>query len=466
MGQDASIEHVQSASRPDTSATSAIDAALASRAFWKEVCETVGDMIFETDRAGRFVLLMPAGILGYQVHTLIGHLGSDLICDWDGAGGTRFNPFRCQRPTRMQHVWLRKLDGSAVLFAFSTRPTSQGGVRGVGIDVTDDDATVRTSVESVLFQAMLDRIVARMRDEVLTSRIVRAGLDELVGCIGAQGAAVALDAAHAQERATPAPLYATGEGWDEIAPHLATSGVADAATEEAPRSVLSGGRQILVVPNRTRFGPQTAVVAWRRSRSDWRQTERQLVAAVAAALRSTIEQDSLQRQITDHARTDILTGLMSHRCFVEETRRRFDRLDRNAEPGTVLSLDIDHFGALNERHGPECGDEALRQMAAMLRDTFRPTDLVCRIAGDAFAVWLDGADMFAAAERAEWLCRNGMTLLHEGVACRLGVSIGLACRPPHSLEDLDCLLRRADAAMRQAKRQRGVWHASQQEIET
>ena len=171
--------------------------------------------------------------------------------------------------------------------------------------------------------------------------------------------------------------------------------------------------------------------------------------------------------MTDQSRTDLLTGLPSRRSFLEEVRRRFDRLDRNAEPGTLLSIDIDRFGLLNDMHGQDRGDDALRHVAAVLRDTFRPTDLVCRTACDEFAVWLDGADNFAAAERADFLCQNGVTILFDGAPCRIGFSIGLASRPPRSLEDIDSLCRRADLAMMNAKRcGTGVWRASQQEIET
>ena len=472
MMQDVSVGRIHPGPTFEPPESSAVDAALASRAFWKELCDTVGDFMFETDRAGRFVFVAPSEVLGYQAHNLLGHLGSDIVCGWERAGGSSFNPFSCARPMRMQHVWLRKQDGSASLFAMSARPNGQGGVRGVGIDVTADDETVRASAKAVLFQATLDRIVARMREEVLTLRIVKAGLDELADCLGAEGAAVIVDDTadagpiKTEQSRSITTLCGTGDGWEEISPRLALPDEVIPAADGVARTTVAAGRQVVLVSNETRFGSPSALVVWRPNRLEWRDDERRLTAAVAAALRSAIEQDSLQRQITDHARTDILTGLISQRSFLEETRRRFDRLDRSIEPATMLSLNLDRFSELNRVHGLDRGDEALCQVASMLRDTFRPTDLVCRTVGDQFAVWLDGADMFAAAERAEWLCRNGITVLHDGAPCRLAFSIGLASRPPRSLEDLESLIRRADAAMRQAKKQGGVWHASQQEIET
>ncbi len=471
MRQDASSERTVTRSSSDAREASAIDAALASRAFWKDLCEAAGDLMFETDRAGRFVFLAPAKILGYDAHALIGHLSSDILCGWDRPAGAAVNPFAAASAIRMKHAWLRQRDGSAALFAISLRPTDGGGVRGIGIDVTSDDDMVRASVKAVLFQSTLDRIVARMRDEILTSRIVRAGLRELIACLGAEGAAVvpvsqpdARDGAPLRADAMSGPLHGAGDGWDEIA----AQGMPDLDALSLQPSILSAGagRHLLVCSNQTRFGPPSALVVWRRNEQpDWRDDERRLTLGVAAALRGVIEQDSMQREISDQSRTDVLTGLPSRRSFQEETRRRFDRLDRDAEPGTLMSVDLDDFGGFNETHGAERGDDALAHVAAVLRDLVRPTDLVCRIAGDHFAIWLDGADGFAAAERAEWLCRNGITGNFDGLPYRLGASVGLASRPARSLEDLDSLSRRADSAMMHAKRcGKGVWRASQQEI--
>jgi diguanylate cyclase (GGDEF)-like protein len=106
----------------------------------------------------------------------------------------------------------------------------------------------------------------------------------------------------------------------------------------------------------------------------------------------------------------------------------------------------------------------LRHTAALLRKTFRPTDLVARLGGDEFAIWMDGADHMTAAERAEYLRDAVPRELAEITGPdlpRVGVSIGIACRDAADAEPLDSLMRRADRAMYEVKRGgRGHWRVS------
>ncbi len=466
MRQEASIERTPRGAPLGLGDASMLDAALSSRTFWKELCETVGDMMFETDRNGRLCFLSPASVLGYASHDLVGHLAADLLCDRD------LNPFTAGCAVRMRHVWFRRADGQAVLLALSARPLPSGGMRGIGIDVTESAAITRTSASTVVWRAMLDRVVARMRQELLTPQILKAGLSEAADCLGAEGAAVvAASPGHSrgtEPSYTVVRLHGAGQGWDELAPHLRLpSGIAD-GVEDGPQAEMIAGRDLLFCSNRTRLGPASALVAWRDGRErGWREEEQDFAKAVAAALRDVVEQDSIQRQITEQARTDVLTGLLTRRCFIAEARRRFDRLDRDREPATLISINIESFRDFNLAHGDGEGDLTLCHVATFLRDTFRPTDLVCRVAGDQFAAWLDGADIFAAAERAESLCHHGVTPIVAGEPVRLGLSVGLASRAAQSLEDMESLFRRADDALLQAKRSgRGLWRASHQEIET
>jgi diguanylate cyclase (GGDEF)-like protein len=127
-------------------------------------------------------------------------------------------------------------------------------------------------------------------------------------------------------------------------------------------------------------------------------------------------------------------------------------------------IDLDNFKGLNDDRGHDVGDEAICIAAGLLRQTVRPSDLVARFGGDEFALWLDGADELAAAERAENLCTaapSALAHLCAGLATPLSMSIGIATRWAGCDEDVETLINRADQAMYEVKRSgRGHWRVS------
>ena len=177
-----------------------------------------------------------------------------------------------------------------------------------------------------------------------------------------------------------------------------------------------------------------------------------------------LEHEAIQREMMRQARTDPLTGLLNRRAFREEVLRHTDRADREGVPSTLMFVDLDHFKAVNDRLGHEAGDRVLVRTAELLRDTVRPADLVARLGGDEFALWLSGADHMTAAERAESLrvdLPNALDEIVGGVPPRITLSMGIATRRTGSDEDIDGLIRRADEAMYEAKRNgRGHWRVS------
>lgn len=172
----------------------------------------------------------------------------------------------------------------------------------------------------------------------------------------------------------------------------------------------------------------------------------------------------MRREITRQARTDPLTGLLNRRAFVEEMDRQLARLDRDAEGGTLMFVDLDAFKAVNDRLGHAMGDRVLVHLANMLRRLVRPFDLITQLGGDEFAVWLSGADHMTAAERADYLCKtapNELQAMLPEAFPKLGVSVGIATRRPGSHETIEELTQRADLAMYEVKRSgRRHWRVS------
>ncbi|MBO9515502.1 MAG: GGDEF domain-containing protein [Variovorax sp.] len=181
-----------------------------------------------------------------------------------------------------------------------------------------------------------------------------------------------------------------------------------------------------------------------------------VVFAVAAASRLRLVLRSEQAlaahnlELVDALRTDSLTGVASRAGLEVQA----DRWLREGRPFAVLLLDLDGFKAVNDRHGHAAGDAVLAALAGRLRESVRDSDLVARLGGDEFALLVAGAphrDALAAlAQRL--LSQAALPVDWEGQGLRVGMSIGIACRPQDG-DSLDALLRAADRAMYHSKQQ-------------
>ena len=179
-----------------------------------------------------------------------------------------------------------------------------------------------------------------------------------------------------------------------------------------------------------------------------------LIQARLAAL--VAEQAALegQRQLELLTRVDALTGLPNRRQFDEALRGAMLRTRRTMRPMAVMFLDIDRFEAVNESLGRAGGDAVLREVVRRLVACVRATDLVARLAGDEFALVLEGVDgvleLGRLAEKIVACVRPRVEI--EGkllaVTASLGVTIYRGGDP--SAADVLAL---ADAALHQAKQQ-------------
>ena len=440
------------------------DALLDSRQRWRDLVLLSADLVFETDAWGRFALIAPDHVLGWSAELLGGQPAELLLADGVVEGG--LNPFRPDGAMRGSRAWLRRADGSAVCMEFAVAPMQdmEGhvvGARGVARDVTERDAQDTTVAATLRRAALIDHILWRMRQEVMAPLMMRAALEALAGAVAAEGCAV-LDMLG--DGVTPAVLHQTGGAAEAVLPTAMS--LLETGTEAPAQAMAPDGRLVLACPGVTRFGEQIGFMMWRPPGGrNWDTEDTMLASSATAIIRMILDHEAIQLEMARQARTDSLTGLLNRRAFLDETARRIERLDREAQPGTLMFVDLDHFKALNDSRGHDAGDAALCIAARLLRATVRPADLVARLGGDEFAIWLDGAESFTAAERAESLRVEGpraLAHLQDGAAPPLTMSIGIATRWPGSAEDLAAVMERADQAMYAVKRGgRGFWLVSQ-----
>jgi diguanylate cyclase (GGDEF)-like protein len=143
--------------------------------------------------------------------------------------------------------------------------------------------------------------------------------------------------------------------------------------------------------------------------------------------------------------TDGLTGLMNRRSF--ENRARI--LRSNGTDYAFVMADLDHFKGLNDTHGHETGDRALRVFAETLRESVRAEDLVCRYGGEEFTVLLPGVDLAEAVEIMDRVRESLARTTRRGDVPSFTASYGVAESTVAS--DFEDLLLRADRALFAAK---------------
>ncbi|MFE9769134.1 putative bifunctional diguanylate cyclase/phosphodiesterase [Streptomyces sp. NPDC005808] len=152
---------------------------------------------------------------------------------------------------------------------------------------------------------------------------------------------------------------------------------------------------------------------------------------------------------------DPLTGLPNRQWLLERTWTALDEAERMGARSALMLIDLDRFRSVNDTLGHLAGDRLLLQIADRLRLNLPRGAEAARLGGDEFAVLLPIADSTTSATR---IARNlvaalGSSLDLDGLSLVLEASAGLAVFPDHAL-DAEGLLRRADVAMYQAKRDR------------
>ncbi len=154
------------------------------------------------------------------------------------------------------------------------------------------------------------------------------------------------------------------------------------------------------------------------------------------------------------ATMDPLTGTYNRRTFQEIAARELSRARRFGQPLSIILLDVDHFGAVNEAHGPEAADALLQRVADVVRSALRREDMVARFGGEEFAVLLPevpGPGAVVVAGRIRTAVEQE-PLAAAGTAVAVTVSAGVAARLDEGPESVGKLLERAEEALALAKR--------------
>ncbi len=193
-----------------------------------------------------------------------------------------------------------------------------------------------------------------------------------------------------------------------------------------------------------------ALILSRRTDTGWSDQNRQVLTSSAQDLSAALERAYAHDAARVRAATDALTGI-PNRAYFEELVEMLGRGGRRANDALgILMLDLDHFKALNDRHGHLAGDEVLRGIGRVLRLTVRADDVPARYGGEEFVVVLRRATEETAVEIAERIREavRRLDLSESGIGEPVTVSVGVAV----GVADARSLVERADAALYRAKR--------------
>jgi len=185
-------------------------------------------------------------------------------------------------------------------------------------------------------------------------------------------------------------------------------------------------------------------------------TKKWTVSREANAKRQELERmvQEATAELAYHANHDALTDLPNRRLFADRLEQAIIMARRTGKKTALLYIDLDGFKIVNDTLGHSIGDSLLREVVARMKDRLRQCDTLARMGGDEFTLVATGLSEPEAAAIVADRVREvlGPPFHIEGNELFVTASVGISIYPRDGL-DVSQLLRNADAAMYEAKRQ-------------
>jgi len=157
-------------------------------------------------------------------------------------------------------------------------------------------------------------------------------------------------------------------------------------------------------------------------------------------------------QMSELVREDQLTGSLNRRGLDDVFERELARSERRSSPLCIAMLDLDDFKKINDNYGHSAGDEALIHLVRVIKETLRTMDVIARFGGEEFLIVLPDTPLAEAVQTITRLQREltKQIFMHNHTRLLITFSAGVALR--NEKEDQQSMIKRADAALYEAKR--------------
>lgn len=198
------------------------------------------------------------------------------------------------------------------------------------------------------------------------------------------------------------------------------------------------------------------LVMFRTAGDAFQERDENLLKLLVNAFEITLKNLQLRNKIQEQAIKDGLMGVFNHRYMKLKLEEEMARGKRYRSPLTLIIADVDYFKKFNDTHGHLLGDKVLKEIAGILQDSVRETDIVARYGGEELAILLPETPLDAACDVAERIRRNVNNHAFTGKdqqVVSMSLSIGVSCLDNEPDLEPSELIIRTDTALYRAKHQ-------------